>query len=112
MVKYVIIYILSVIVASSSQILLKKSANIQRDSKIKEYLNIYVIGSYMMLVVSTILTLIAYQRLSLSMGVVLETIGYILIPIFSYIFFKEEIKKKQILGIIFIISGILIFSLL
>lgn len=110
MFKYVIIYIVSVVIASSSQILLKKSANIQRKSKIKEYLNIYVISSYLMLLISTFLTLFSYQKLRLSLGVVLETIGYILIPIFSYIFFREEIKKKQILGIILIISGIIIFS--
>lgn len=111
MFRFVIIYILSVVISSSSQILLKKSANIQRKNKIKEYLNMYVIGSYLLLLISTILTLFSYKKINLSYGVVLETIGYILIPIFSYIFFKEKIKKRHKIGIILIICGIIVFSI-
>ena len=33
-----------------------------------------------------------------------------LIPILSYIFFKEKISKRQIVGIIIIIIGIIIYS--
>lgn len=111
MIKYVCIYILSVVIASTSQILLKKSANIKRKSKIKEYLNPYVIVSYGMLFVSTILTLYAYQKLNLSTGVILETISYILIPILSLFILKEKIEKKHIIGIALIIVGIMTFSL-
>lgn len=112
MIKYVLIYILSVCVSSTSQILLKKSANIPRENKVKEYLNAYVIISYGMLFLSTLLTVCAYKGIKLSMGVVLESISYILIPSLSFFIFKEKINKIQIIGIVLIIVGILVFSFL
>ena len=39
MIKYILVFIISICISSTSQILLKKSANIERKSKIKEYLN-------------------------------------------------------------------------
>ena len=110
MIKYILVFILSVCIASISQILLKKSANIERKNRIEEYLNVYVISSYGLLFVSTLLTLYAYTKVKLSTGIVLETISYILIPILSYFIIKENIEKRQIKGIILIIVGILIFS--
>lgn len=110
MVKYVLFFVVSILLASVSQILLKKSANIIRTSKIKEYLNIYVITAYLILFISTILTLIAYKQVKLSTGVVIETISYILVPILSFFILKEKIQKNQIIGILLIITGIMVFS--
>lgn len=110
MIKYILIFILSVCIATISQILLKKSANIERKSKIAEYMNKYVILSYGLLFISTLLTLYAYQKVELSTGLVLETLSYILIPILSYFILKEKIQKKQIKGIILIVLGILVYS--
>lgn len=111
MIKYTAVFILSVCVASISQILLKKSANIERKSKIAEYVNKEVIVSYGLLFISTLLTLYAYKEVKLSMGLVLETISYILIPILSYFILKEKIQKRQIYGIVLIILGIVIYSI-
>ena len=108
--KYILVFILSVCVATISQILLKKSATIERQSKIAEYLNKYVILGYGLLFLSTLLTLYAYKEVKLSTGLVLETLSYILIPILSYFILKEKIQKSQIEGIILIIIGILIYS--
>lgn len=112
MYKYVFLLIISVTIASTSQILLKKSANINYATKIKEYLNIYVIVAYSLLLLSTILTMLAYRGLQLSQGMVLEAISYILIPIGSYFIFKEKFTLKKTSGILLIIIGIIIFSLL
>ena len=110
MIKYVLVFIFSVCLATVSQILLKKSATIERKSKISEYLNIYVIIGYGLLFISTLCTLYAYKEVELSIGLVLETLSYILIPILSYFILKEKIHKKQIYGIGLIILGILIYS--
>ena len=112
MIKYMCIMFTSVLVASISQILLKKSANQKYENKIKEYLNILVIIAYCLLLGSTILTMIAYKGIQLSQGIILESLSYILIPIFSYFIFKENISKRKIVGIFTIILGILIFSIL
>ncbi len=111
MIKYTAVFIFSVCVASMSQILLKKSANIERKNKIAEYMNKEVILSYGLLFISTLLTLYAYKEVKLSMGLVLETISYILIPVLSYFILKEKIQKKQIYGIVLIIIGIVIYSI-
>lgn len=111
MIKYTVIFMLSVCIASMSQILLKKSANIERKGKIAEYMNKEVILSYGLLFVSTLLTLYAYKEVKLSMGLVLETISYILIPILSYFILKEKISKRQIYGIVLIMLGIIIYSI-
>jgi len=112
MVKYVLIFLLSVSIASISQILLKKSATIDRTNKISEYLNIYVISSYGLLFISTLLTLYAYKEIKLSIGMVLETVSYILVPILSYFILREKINKRQILAMLLIILGILVYSFL
>ena len=66
--------------------------------------------AYLILFISTILTLIAYKQVKLSTGVVIETISYILVPILSFFILKEKIKKNQIIGISLIIIGIMVFS--
>ena len=53
--KYMLLLVASVIVASLSQILLKKSASKTYTSVIREYLNAYVIIGYGMMVLSTLL---------------------------------------------------------
>lgn len=99
----------SVLVASFSQILLKKSAGRKYDNFIKEYLNPYVIIGYGMMVGSTILTILAYRGIAYKNGPVIESLGYILIMFLSYFFFKEPITKKKILGNLLILVGIFIF---
>ncbi|MEG1008541.1 MAG: EamA family transporter [Clostridia bacterium] len=112
MIKFQLIFILSVVIASFSQILLKKSANIKRNNKISEYINVFVISAYGMLLISTILTMCAYKKLQLSQGMILESLSYIIVPVLSYMFLKEKISLKEIVGIITIILGIIIFSIL
>lgn len=112
MFKSIIIFIVSVFIASCSQILLKKSANSSsNNSKIKEYLNKYVIVAYLLLFISTLLTMYAYKKIELSTGVIIESIGYIIIAILSYFVLHEKINKKDVLGIFLIVVGIIIFSI-
>lgn len=104
------IYILGVMASSFAQILLKKSADIKRDNKLKEYLNFKTIFAYTIFFSATLCTLSAYKYIPLTLGTILETSGYVFISIFSYIFLKEKISKKKLIGIIAIIIGVLIFS--
>ncbi len=111
MIKYVIIFILSVCVASTSQILLKKSAEIERKNKLEEYFNRYVILAYGLLFLSTLLTMFAYKNINLSVGVVIESIGYIIVAVLSYFFLKEKFTRNKIIGIILIIIGVTVFGI-
>lgn len=105
------IYIFGVLISSLSQILLKKSADIERESKIKEYLNFKTIFAYCMFFSATICTMLAYKYIPLSMGPILESMGYIFIAVFSYYLLKEKITKRKLAGLIIIIIGIIIFSI-
>ena len=104
-------FLASVVVASFSQILLKKSALKTYASVIREYLNPYVIIGYGMMVVSTLLTVLAYQGLDYKEGPIIDSIGFFLVMLLSRMFFGEKITKKKILGNILIFVGIFVFYL-
>ena len=109
--KYFWMFLASVVVASFSQILLKKSALKTYASVIREYLNPYVIIGYGMMVVSTLLTVLAYQGLDYKEGPIIDSIGFFLVMLLSRMFFGEKITKKKILGNILIFVGIFVFYL-
>lgn len=101
--------IASVVVASFSQILLKVSAKKQYDSVIKEYLNPWVIIGYGMMVLSTILTVLAFRGIEYKNGPIIESLGYILVLILCFLFFQEKITWKKILGNALILVGVIVF---
>ena len=99
---YLAAMFLSVTVASFSQILLKKSAMKTYESPIREYLNIWVISGYGLLVCSMLISLWAY-------GGVEYKNGPVLVPLLSFGFFKEKLTKRRIAGIVCIMAGIAVF---
>lgn len=110
-ISYYILYLISVTIAAFSQLLLKKSANRTHESLLKEYLNLYVIGGYGLLVVSMLLTIGAYRGLAYKNGPIIESLGYVLVMLLSGIFLKEKITARKIAGTALILVGILVFYL-
>ena len=108
---FLLIALSSVTIASFSQVLLKMGAGKTYPSKIREYLNFYVITGYGMLFVSMVLTIVAYSHLSYLSVPVVEAVGYVLVPVLSYFIFKEKLSKRKILGILFILAGIVVYYL-
>lgn len=104
-------YLLSVTVASFSQLLLKKSALKKHESLFREYVNPYVICGYGLLFFSMFLTILAFRGLDYKNGPVIESLGYVIVLFLSRIFFDEKITAKKILGTLCILSGILVFYL-
>ena len=109
MTKYYSFMLLAVLLSSFSQILLKKSARSKHNSIIKEYLNIYVIGGYGMMLISTLLIIWAYQRLEYKNGPIIESLGFILVMVLSYLFFRERVGLRKILGYTLILFGVIVF---
>lgn len=105
------IYILGVIVSAIAQILLKKSADVKRESKIKEYLNFKTIFAYAIFFGATLCTVFAYKYVPLSMSPILGATEYVFVAILSYYLLKEKISKKKLIGLVTIVIGVLIFSL-
>ena len=108
---FFLIALCSVIIASFSQVLLKMGAGKTYTSKIREYLNFFVITGYGMLFLSMVLTIVAYSHLSYLSVPVVEAVGYVLVPVLSYFIFKEKLSKRKMLGIVFILAGIVVYYL-
>lgn len=111
MIKYFIIMIVSGMLSSFSQILLKKSTLIKRNSVIKEYLNLYVIIGYGITALCMILVIIGYKGVPFKYGAVLESLTYIYIMILSKLILREKLTKRKILGNLIIVAGVIMFSL-
>ena len=107
--KFLLLALLSVTIASFSQVMLKMGAGKRYNSKIREYLNFYVITGYGMLFVSMVLTIVVYSHLSYLSVPVVEAVGYILVPVLSYFIFKEKLSKRKVLGILCILFGIMVY---
>ncbi|MCR4789175.1 MAG: multidrug ABC transporter [Lachnospiraceae bacterium] len=108
---YVLLMIVSVVLASFSQILLKKSSMRTYSSPIREYLNLYVIVGYGMLFLSLFMTMVAYKGFENFANVpLLESLGYAVVMILGYFFFKEKITVNKVLGIALILGGIFIYN--
>lgn len=108
---YAALNLLGVFISAVSQVLLKKSANKEYGSAIKEYLNPLVIIAYSMFVLSTLLSVFAYKGIPLSMGPILDATGYIYVTIFGVTIFHERLNKKKLIALALIIGGIAIYAL-
>ncbi|NJE80123.1 multidrug ABC transporter [Olsenella sp. SW781] len=102
--------LLGVLVSAVSQVLLKKSAMREHESAIREYLNPFVIFAYVLFVGSTLLSVISYRGIPLSMGPILEATGYLYVTIFGVTIFHERMNRRKLVALALIICGIVIYS--
>lgn len=111
MILYACFMLVGVFISALSQVLLKKSAMRVYDSRIKEYLNPFVAGAYIIFFGATLLSVIAYKIVPLSMGPLLEATSYVYILIFGKVFFGETITNRKLIAICMIMLGISIYVL-
>lgn len=107
--KYVFLLILAVLVSSISQIILKKSSSKTYKSIIKEYLNVYVITGYGLMVLSTVLVVLGLKGVPYKNEPIIESLGYLFVMILSNRFLGEKITKKKVLGNVLILVGIAVY---
>ena len=104
------IVILGVFASSCSQILLKKSADSTHKSWLASMLNWRVILAYAIFFGSLLLNITAMSKgVNLKDMPVLESLGYVFVPILSWVFIKEKIDKRMLVSMCLIIIGIIIF---
>ncbi len=111
MLKYVLIMLSGTLIASISQIVLKKAAEKEYPNKLAEYLNPMVMGAYVFFFGASLCTMLGYKVVPLSIGPILEATGYIWVAILGKIFLGEKISLKKGLGLVIIIVGIVIAAL-
>lgn len=106
-----LVFIVSVLISSISQVMLKTSANKSYSDRIKEYLNPTVIIAYGLFFLSTLITVFAYKVVPLSLGPVLESTGYIFVAVLGVVLLRERMSRKKLIGMVLILGGIALFSL-
>lgn len=111
MLPYILVLMTGVFVSAVSQVMLKKAALKTYDSPIKEYLNPMVIVAYLLFFGTTLLSVLAYKGIPLSMGPIIEATSYIYVTFFGVKIFHEKMNRKKYLALGLIIAGIIIYSM-
>lgn len=107
---FYILVIGGIFASACSQLLLKKCADKQHKSFIHSILNWRVILAYTIFFGSLITNITAMSKgVELKNLPILESLGYIFVPLLSWLFLKEKITIQTATSIIFIIVGILLF---
>ncbi len=107
---YILLWLFSVLISSVSQVLLKMAANHHYESRLREYLNVYVITAYSIFLLSSVLTLLALRHVPYSRSPIIESMSYVFIPIMSFLILREKVSRRRILSIALILIGVVIFA--
>ena len=109
---YYLLVLIGVFACSASQLLLKKSASEKHHSAISMMLNWKVMLSYAIMFITLVTNIFAMKNgVQLKDMPILEATGYVFVPILSMLFLSEKIKKNNIMSIVLILVGIIVFYL-
>lgn len=108
---YALLNAFGVFVSAIAQVMLKKSAQEQHESVLGEYLNFRVIFAYAIFFSATLLSVLSYRGIPLSMGPLLDATGYLYVTIFGVTIFHEKMTKKRLVALALIVCGIAVYSL-
>ena len=107
-----LLVVLGILACSLSQLMLKQSANLHHKSRIMEIINIRVVFSYIVFFGAMLVNIWAMsQGLQLKEMAMLESLGYIFVPILSYVVLKEPMSARAWLAALIILIGMTIFYL-
>lgn len=108
--KYHLLFLFAVAVAGFGQVALKRAAmEKQGRSLLRQYANGYVLLGYALMLCSMGMISVAYRGVPLKIAPALDSLGFVLVPMLSWLFFGERITRTKGLGFLLIVSGILIF---
>lgn len=111
MLRYAGIALIGVFISAISQVILKKAAGRTYSSVLREYLNLRVIAAYGIFFAATLLSVYAYRVIPISLGALLDAMGYVFITVFGVLIFKEKITWKKACAMGLILAGICVYSL-
>lgn len=103
---------LAVFLAGVAQILLKRAAlRHAADTFLAKFLNAPVILGYTLMFGSSFLNVIALRQMPLSYTPLTEATGYIWVPLLSWLALKMRPTRRNIIGGVVIILGMVLFAL-
>ena len=110
--KYGLIMVLAQLVNAFAQIILKRSANFNKDSSlIKKIMNFRVIFAYSLFALVLVVNLVAYSGVEFKYGGIIHCLGQIFVVVLSIILLGEKLNVFQIVGNIVVLLGILVYNL-
>ncbi|WP_346010338.1 EamA family transporter [Paenibacillus sp. SYP-B3998] len=111
-----LLIIISIILSSFGQLAMKNGANeiSLQDGAIKLFIqfttNLSILSGLLMYGLSTIVWIVALSRIQLSIAYPLVSLSYIIVVILSYFIFNEPLSLQKILGLVFIIIGVIFIA--
>lgn len=109
---FYILVIAGIFLSACSQLLLKKSADRKHRSFLRSMLNWRVITAYTIFFGSLLINITAMSKgVKLKDMPILESLGYVFVPLLSYMVLKEKITKRTLVSIALILIGIYVFYL-
>ena len=109
---YACILLAGVFLGAVSQVMLKKAAMRTWPDRIREYLNPLVIFAYVIFVGTTLLSVLAYRGIPVSLGAVLESTSYLYVTAFGVLIFHERLTGRKIVALALILGGIAVYAFL
>lgn len=108
---YILVLLIATFFSAGSQVLLKQSAKMEHKSWIYEYLNWRVITAYAIAFAVLFLNTWAFTKIDMRFGSVIDTVTYVFVMLLSYFLLKEKFNKKQLIGNLVIIAGVMTYTL-
>ena len=106
-----VIFLIAILVLSSLLQIMLKLNNRNRNSyknKITFYFQLFFV--YSLFFIFSFLNVYAYKKVTLSQIIIIESLSYFFVPLFSVLLLKERVKSKQWFGIIIIVLGIILYG--
>ena len=111
MLKHWIALFAAVILSAFSQMLLKRGAKNKHTGFLRQYLDPWVIGGYILLALSAVLVIFAHRGVEYKNVPVIESLGFPLVMLLGKFFFGEKLNKSKILGVGLILAGVIVYYL-
>ena len=108
---YILVLLIATFFSAGSQVLLKQSAKMEHKSWIYEYLNWRVITAYAIAFAVLFLNTWAFTKIDMRFGSVIDTVTYVFVMLLSYFLLREKFNRKQLIGNLIIIAGVLVYTL-
>lgn len=104
----ILIYLITPLISAVSQLILKKAADRPDYTGVRVYLNLPVIIAYALFFGCMLLNVVALRTLELTTASVLEASSYLYVMLLSFLFLKEKITPRRLIGNLVIIVGIVL----
>lgn len=107
---HIAVFLGGVCLSSGVQLLLKKSAQMEYGSLLREYLNAKVLIAFTAFFVATVCTVFAYARIPLSLSGMLSSSDYLFVVAMGRVALGEKISRTRVVNLALIVDGMILFS--